>query len=157
MGARDLLADLAGAGLAVTAEGGRLVIRPASKLTDSMRAALHEAKLELLVLLRRTARESDPLDSAEDWTDVDISAFLERRARLLSWGWSELNAEILAERLMKRDRGVDDRVSCTECRHCRGGRCANYLRAGVGAPELGRDMMEILQRCPGFDSTDTSR
>ena len=39
MGARDLLAELAGAGLSVRAEGERLVIRPASKLTDGMRAA----------------------------------------------------------------------------------------------------------------------
>ena len=51
MGARDLLADLAGAGLSVTAEGDRLVIRPASKLTEHMRHALREAKPELLVLL----------------------------------------------------------------------------------------------------------
>ena len=51
MGARDLLADLADAGLRVTTDGDHLVIRPASKLTDPMRAALREAKPELLTLL----------------------------------------------------------------------------------------------------------
>ena len=51
MGARDLLDDLASAGLSVTAAGDRLFIRPASKLTDPMRAALREAKPELLALL----------------------------------------------------------------------------------------------------------
>ena len=51
MGARDLLHDLAGAGLSVTADGGRLVIRPASKLTDDLRATLRAAKPELLALL----------------------------------------------------------------------------------------------------------
>ena len=44
MGARELLADLAGAGLSVIADGDRLVIRPASKLTDDMRAALRDLK-----------------------------------------------------------------------------------------------------------------
>ena len=34
MGARDLLADLVGAGLHVATDGDRLLIRPASKLTD---------------------------------------------------------------------------------------------------------------------------
>ena len=51
MGALDLLLSLASAGLSVTAEAGRLVIRPASKLTDDMREALREAKPELLALL----------------------------------------------------------------------------------------------------------
>ena len=51
MGARELLHDLAGAGLSVTADGEHLVIRPASKLTEPMRAALRSAKPELLALL----------------------------------------------------------------------------------------------------------
>lgn len=51
MGARNLLADLTGAGMSITAEGDRLVIRPASMLTDNMRAALRQAKPELLALL----------------------------------------------------------------------------------------------------------
>ena len=51
MGARDLLDNLADAGLSVTVDGDRLVIRPASKLTDHLRGALREAKPELLALL----------------------------------------------------------------------------------------------------------
>ena len=51
MGARDLLAELAEAGLSLATEGDRLVIWPASKLTDPMRNALREAKPELLALL----------------------------------------------------------------------------------------------------------
>lgn len=52
MGARELLADLADAGLSVTADGDRLLIRPASKLTYPLRVALRDAKPELLALLR---------------------------------------------------------------------------------------------------------
>jgi hypothetical protein len=48
MGARDLLAELACLGVTVTADGDRLLIRPASKLTDELRAALRAHKAELL-------------------------------------------------------------------------------------------------------------
>ena len=148
MGTRDLLEDLAGAGLSVTAEGDRLVIRPASKLTDSLRAALRDAKPELLVLLR-----PEPFDlAAVAWTDADIAAYLGRRARLVRWGWTEANAERLAERLARRDREQDDRVSCTDCRHYRPGRCGNHRQAGLHGSEVGRDLATLLQRCPGFEA-----
>ena len=51
MGARELLADLADAGLSIAADGGDLVIRPASKLSDDMHAMLRAAKSDLLALL----------------------------------------------------------------------------------------------------------
>ncbi len=51
MGARDLLADLAAAGFSFAAEGDKLVVRPASALTDGIRAALRDAKPALLLLL----------------------------------------------------------------------------------------------------------
>ena len=52
MGARDLLADAAEAGLTIAADGDHLVISPASRLTQTMRDALRQAKPELLALLR---------------------------------------------------------------------------------------------------------
>lgn len=89
------------------------------------------------------------------WSDADIARFLDRRARLLRWGWAEPEAETLAERLTLRDRERDDRVSCTDCRHFKSGRCGNHRRAGLNAPELGRDLAGLLQRCPGFLRADT--
>ena len=50
MGARDLLHDLADAGLSVAVAGDKLVVRPAMLLTDTMRAALREFKPELIVV-----------------------------------------------------------------------------------------------------------
>lgn len=88
--------------------------------------------------------------SAVAWTDGDIARFLDRRARLLRWGWSEPEAEKLADRLVKRDREQDDRVNCTECKHYRPGRCGDHGHAGLSAPEVGRDLATMLQRCPGF-------
>ena len=151
MGACALLADLAGAGLSVTTEGDRLVIRPASKLTDPMRAALRAAKPELLALLNGIAPAPDALDlAAVAWTDADIAQFLDRRARLLRWGWGEADAERLADRLALRDREADERVSCTDCRHYRPGRCGNHRRAGLNVADVGRDLAGMLQRCEGF-------
>ena len=90
--------------------------------------------------------------AAVAWTDADIARFLDRRARLLRWGWPEPEAEKLAERLVIRDRERDDRVSCTDCRHYRPGRCGNHRRAGLLSAEVGRNWVALLQRCPGFKS-----
>ncbi len=154
MGARELLVDLAAEGLTVAANGDRLVVRPASKLTDAMRAALTLAKPELLALLldggssAQYAQAREPASRIR--TDADIAAFLKRRARLLRWGWTEADAERLAERLVQRDRDIDDRVSCADCRHYSGRTCANHRAAGVGDRNVGRSFAEVLQRCPGF-------
>ena len=88
--------------------------------------------------------------AAVAWTDADVARFLDRRARLLRWGWAAPEAEKLAARLVKRDREADPRVSCTDCRHYRPGRCGNHRRAGLQAPDVGRDLATLLQRCPGF-------
>jgi hypothetical protein len=88
------------------------------------------------------------------WADADIARFLDRRARLMRWGWAELDAERQAERLVKRDREHDERVSCADCAHYRPGRCANHCAAGLRSAELGRDLVAMLQRCPGFHHRD---
>ena len=88
------------------------------------------------------------------WTDADIDAFTERRARLMRWGWPELEAEALAERLVRRAREHDDRTSCTDCAHFRPGHCGNHRRAGLHGAELGRDLAGLMQRCAGFASRE---
>ncbi|MDP1647981.1 MAG: hypothetical protein Q8M01_07255 [Rubrivivax sp.] len=126
--------------LAVTPEGGAEIFfpapMPASKPTESPEA------LDL---------------AAVAWTDGDIARFLDRRARLLRWGWPEPEAEKLADRLVRRDREADDRVSCTDCRHYRPGRCGNHRQAGLHAPDVERDLAAMLQRCPGFDGAKHPR
>lgn len=104
--------------------------------------------------------EPGPDLSAVAWTDGDIAAFRVRRARLMRWGWSEADAERLAERLVIRDREADARVSCAECEHLggrpRARRCGNHRAAGVG-----RELPEVLttepQRCAGFARTPCDR
>ena len=89
--------------------------------------------------------------TTEGWSEADIARFLDRQARLLRWGWPERDAETVAERLVRRDIEGDDRVSCTDCRHYRPGRCGCHARAGLQRPDVGRDLATLLQRCPGFE------
>lgn len=94
--------------------------------------------------------------AAVAWTDADISAFLDRRARLMRWGWAEPEAERMAERLVRRDREHDDRVCCADCRHYRYRRCGNHERAGLCTFDIGRDLVAVLQRCAGFQGANPS-
>ncbi len=99
------------------------------------------------------SRPADPGPdlSAVAWTDEDIARFLARRARLLRWGWAETEAEALADKLVRRDREDDPRVSCADCGHFRPWRCTNHRRAGLDAADSGRALVGLLQRCPGFE------
>ena len=152
MGARDLLADLADAGLRVTVDSDRLLIRPASRLTDGMRAALRDAKAELLVLLRDIQNVPESIDLAgADTERADLVKFQALRSRMVLRGWTATEADVQAVRLAKRDREQDERVSCTECRHYHPARCGNFRRAGLPASVLSRDLIVLLQRCAGFE------
>ena len=94
-----------------------------------------------------------PVDmDAVAWTDADTARFLDRRARLLRWRWPEAEAERWAARLVQRDREADPRVSCADCAAYRPGRCGNHQPAGLLSPEVGRDWVALLQRCPGFQT-----
>ncbi|MDL2339490.1 MAG: hypothetical protein QFE16_16775 [Pseudomonadota bacterium] len=94
------------------------------------------------------AADSPP--PATGWTDADITRFLDRRARLMRWGWPETEAEALADRLVRRDRDTDERVSCIDCGHYQPGRCGNHRRAGLNVAEVGRDLASLLQHCPAW-------
>ena len=156
MGAPDLLQLLRGAGFTVSpANGGGIRIAPASALTDAHRQAIRDHRAELLVLLAGTATPATNTPAPDSlalvaWTDADIASFTARRDRLIRWGYRAAEAEALAERLTQRDRSDDDRVSCTDCRHYRPGRCGNHRAARLQSPEVGRDLAGLLQRCPGF-------
>ncbi len=89
--------------------------------------------------------------TAGAWTDGDVGRFQDRRARLMRWGWSEQQAEALAERLVRRDHEQDDRRLCLECRHYLPGQCDNHQRAALSVADVGRDFATMMQRCGGFE------
>ncbi len=154
MGARDLLAELVSAGFSIEAADDKLLIRPASKLTDDLRAALRQAKPELLQLLssprpfRLTQADADAAH-AEPWTDAACGRFVARVSLFLRRGISATDADDLAERLHLRDVQGDDRRLCLECAHLAGRRCGNHVVAGVGR-DLPAVLVTTLQRCSGF-------
>jgi hypothetical protein len=156
MGARELLAELNGAGIDVVAEDGRLVVRPSSKLTDEMRSALVKAKPDLLALLTPrkgphslTQAESNAAH-AEPWDDASIARFEARVGLFLRKGMEATDADDLAERLHLRDTEGDARVLCLECARYRASRCGNHRAAQLHSHEVCDDLATRLQRCPGF-------
>jgi hypothetical protein len=105
---------------------------------------------------RLAAADAD-VAHAEPWDDPAILRYRARAHRFRRLGFGEQDADDLAERLHLRDVCADERRSCSECRALTvssrsGWRCGNHLRAGLLTPELGRDLVSMLQRCPGFEA-----
>ena len=92
---------------------------------------------------------------AGGWDDAEIAGFVARVALFMRRGINATDADDLAERLTLRDRDGDDRVICAECLHYRPGRCGNHRGAGLSAPDVGRDLAVMLQRCPAFKGNTT--
>lgn len=153
MGAHELLHQMAAAGFSVEADGDMLVIRPASKLTDDLRADLRASKPELLALLAARPHKLTPAEAdaahAEPWNDAAIGRFVARVSLFLRRGIHATDADDIAERLHLCDVQGDARVLCLECAHLSGRRCGNARAAGVGR-ELPAELVTQLQRCPGF-------
>ena len=83
----------------------------------------------------------------------EIDLFLHRQARFTDRGLHLDDAERLADKLVQRDREGDDRRLCLECAYLQGwGRwkCGNWQRAEVARSALVRDLVLMLQRCPGY-------
>ena len=85
----------------------------------------------------------------------ETNLFSIRLEQLRSLGVGLDSAEKLADRLVIRDRDMDDRIVCFECCHLRNGwRCMNWRNAGAWVhhsnSKLQNDFVNQLQRCPGF-------
>jgi hypothetical protein len=86
-------------------------------------------------------------------TGREIDTMVERTHLFNRRGLAALDAELLADKLVTRDRESDDRRLCMECAHLsRAGvmRCAQWQRAGLGAPGVPAGLALVLQRCDGF-------
>ena len=152
MGAPDLLRHLREAGFTVaSADGGGIRVAPSASLTDAHRQAIRDHRAELLSLL---ARPPDPdrwcWPHSDAMNGAELTQFAKRAQQFTRRGISVKAAETMADRLVIRDREQDDRRTCLECTTYRPGRCVNHRRAGLQAPDVGRDLATLLQRCPGF-------
>jgi hypothetical protein len=86
---------------------------------------------------------------------LEIDTFTARFARFTDRGLDLPGAELLADRLLIRDRERDDRTVCLECSYMQwGGRCGNWDKAGVAVrsrdAQLPTEFFHQLQRCDGF-------
>ena len=88
------------------------------------------------------------------WDDAEIEIFIARSTRFRAMGRAD--AEHLAERLTLRDRQVDDRRLCVECRELEAsGRCAAARRGALAAADRRLEPSQnILMRCPVFRVSD---
>ena len=93
----------------------------------------------------------------------EIAIFQARISRYKSRGLDAEKSEVLADKLLIRDReqGADDRISCLECRHLvnvKGWYCKNWQQSMVCNRErdayVGTDWVMLLQRCDGFKAMD---
>lgn len=158
MSAVDLLLHMRAAGFRLDIERDMLMVSPASKLTDELRAEIRAAKPELLALLRPyslTPAESDAAH-AEPWDDAACGRFAASVSLFMRRGINATDADDLAERLHLRDVQGDARHLCMECgrlsgRATAGWRCGKPHAAGLGR-DLPADMVLMLQHCAGFAS-----
>jgi hypothetical protein len=87
---------------------------------------------------------------------VEIDAF-SGRVHLFTQrhGLDMTEAESLADGLVSRDRGMDDRRLCLECLHLQGEggqwACGQKRRAGLLVGAVPDQVVTLLQRCNGFD------
>jgi hypothetical protein len=158
MSAADLLRSIVDAGLTVEVDGRKLVIRPGSRLTDDLRAAIKTAGPALLAMLtpephRPFALSEEDGHRAHDvpWTEAEIARCIGRITLFMKRGLTVGDADDLAEQRHLRDIVLDERVSCIECSNYRPGTtrpCGNVKAAGVR--EVGPATATLLQRCGGF-------
>ena len=94
---------------------------------------------------------------SDAWNNAEIELFNRRAALFARRGAGDVQAEAMADRLVRRDREEDDRHICHECRHLRGGlpglSCGNGRAAGfpiLTGTGLAGDFTAMLQRCTGF-------
>jgi hypothetical protein len=105
---------------------------------------------------------SAPAPNADVWAwphssamnSAEIRTFSERSSQFNRRGMPAVHAELLAYKLVNRDREEDDRRLCVECGNMAGRegawRCNQWQRAGMGAAGIPAGLVLVLQRCDGF-------
>ncbi len=159
MSALDILQHLRGRGVTLTArDDGNLSAKPAGVLTDDERQQIKAHKPELIAILRQQRPPISlppPVLALCGLDDAEIDRMVRYMGMAQRQGFNPDEAEEIADRLTLRDRQLDDRRMCIECRHLEStGRCA-YARAGrlAGADRGFEPFKTDLIRCHGFRSS----
>lgn len=88
----------------------------------------------------------------------EIDIFTARVVRFTAKGLGLDDADALADKLLKRDRDLDERRLCLECINLTRPRgawsCTKWRAAGLGEVRVPSDLMQLLQRCDAFNAFD---
>ena len=138
--------------LAAQGFDARPVANSANRLIGEIATARRISQLATLA-----SNESPPADpdrwcwpQSEAMNTAEIDRFRCRVVSFIRRGITDSQAELVADRLVIRDREQDDRRTCLECNTYRPGRCGNPRAAGLNGHAVGADLATLLQRCPGF-------
>ena len=125
----------------------------------------HIQKIDGAVANPETPAANAPAIAPDRWcwphgqamNTAEIDTFMARLARFTDKGLTLDDAEALADKLVQRDREMDDRCICVECAHLQGfgrWRCSNTVMAGIGLHKADTQLPSCLthqsQRCAGF-------
>lgn len=122
----------------------------------------HIQKIDGAVANPETPAANSPTTDPDRWAwphssamnGQELDTLMARQALFMERGASPQDAERMADKLVSRDRGEDDRHICLECRHLRGDgpyRCGNARAAGLHT-DLARELVLTLQNCHGYDA-----
>ena len=88
-------------------------------------------------------------------TGAEIVTFTGRLVLFTAKGLTPNDADVLADKLLARDRESDDRYVCLECIHMHGRadhqQCLRLQFAGMSGPMVAAGQVAQLQRCDGFE------
>jgi hypothetical protein len=103
----------------------------------------------------RLAQAEGDAAHADHWDDAALARFQARAAAFQRRGFTEQDADDLAERAHLLEVQAEGRALCLTCRHlagfvARGWRCGNHRAAGLLLPDVSLDLATMAQRCPGF-------
>ena len=110
-------------------------------------------------ILPRRGLDADCWPHSTAMNGAEIDLFTTRLHRFTEKGLTVTDGEVLADKLVLRDREADDRRFCLECRHLSGygqtkWRCGNWQAAHIAThprdTQLPTDLVLQLQRCNGF-------
>jgi len=102
---------------------------------------------------------NDPAPIPDAVVIVTPDLFAQRVQTMQGKGINAADAETYADKLVQRDRDLDDRRLCLECLHLHGygptsWRCGAWQAAGIATQArdagLSADLVQQLQRCDGF-------
>ena len=147
------------------------VVTTATVRPDSLPTVASVATVSVATAQKHAANDSTEISQDPDrwcWPHTtamncaEINTFTARLARFADKGLTLEAADAQADKLVTRDRDLDDRRLCLECIYLSGGErrgwgCRNWQQSGVALrakdARLSAALVNQLQRCDGFKNS----